>query len=68
MLWTKIIAIIGNLLLSFYFYISWRFMVEERNKNDMRGKHPIFYTIIEYLTLFLVVAWIITFYTNIKTF
>lgn len=54
----KIIAIVGSFLMSFLGYVYMWAAKENKDEN----KHPILFFIIEYLSFFLSVTWIITFY------
>lgn len=54
----KIIAIIGSFLMSFWGYVYVWAVKENKDKN----KHPILFFIVEYLSFFLSVTWVIIFY------
>ena len=54
----KIIVMIGSFLMSFFGYVYMWAAKEDRDEN----KHPILFFIIEFLSFFTSVTWIIIFY------
>ena len=54
----RIIAIIGSFLMSFFGYV---YMWEAKENKD-ENKHPTLFFIVEYLSFFLSVTWIVLFY------
>ena len=60
----KIIAIVGSFLMSFLGYV---YMWTVRANKD-ESKHPILLFIVEYLSFFLSVTWIILFYVFLGLF